>query len=86
MENLSASSSEARRGQDCEWGGGTLSLLALVIVPLTTHPFRDGAPFLLLVETPPTYGRSLRFPPMLRELFLLTFSPSPLVATIYLIE
>ena len=24
------------------------------------HPFRDGAPFLLLVETPPAIGRSLR--------------------------
>ena len=36
-------------------------LLALVIWPLTTHLFRDGAPFLLLVETPPTFGRSLRF-------------------------
>ena len=26
----------------------------------TTHFFRDGAPFLLLTETPPTVGRSLR--------------------------
>ena len=26
-------------------------LLALVIRPLTAHPFRDGAPFLLLTET-----------------------------------
>ena len=25
------------------------------------HPFRDGAPFLLLIETPPTFGRSVRF-------------------------
>ena len=35
-------------------------LLVFVIRPFTTHPFRDGAPFLLLVETPPTFGRSLR--------------------------
>ena len=42
-------------------GGGTHLLLALVIRPLTTHPFRDGAPFLLLIGTPPTFGRSLRF-------------------------
>ena len=35
-------------------------LLTLVISPLTTHPFRDGAPFLLLVETPPTFWRALR--------------------------
>ena len=34
-------------------------LLALVIWPLTTHPFRDGAPFLLLLETPPACGGSL---------------------------
>ena len=42
-------------------GGTHLLLLALVISPSTTHPFRDGAPFLLLIETPPTFGRSLRF-------------------------
>ena len=35
-------------------------LLALIISPLTTHPFRNGAPFLILIETPPTYERSLR--------------------------
>ena len=41
--------------------GRTPLLLALVIRPLPTHPFRDGAPlFLLLIETPPTFGRSLR--------------------------
>ena len=33
-------------------GGRAHLLLALVILPLTTHPFRDGAPFLLLIETP----------------------------------
>ena len=44
----------------CAWreGRGTHVLLALVIVPLTMHPFRDGAPFLLLIETLPTFGRS----------------------------
>ena len=31
--------------------GGTHLFLALVIRPLTTHPFRDGAPFLLLIDT-----------------------------------
>ena len=35
-------------------------LLALVIWPSTTHSFRNEAPFLLLLETPPTFGRSLR--------------------------
>ena len=28
---------------------------------MTTHPFRDGAPFLLIIETPPTFGRPSRF-------------------------
>ena len=36
-------------------------LLALVVRALTTHPFRDGAPFLLRTERPLTFGRSLRF-------------------------
>ena len=44
------------------WGGHgcALLLLALVISPLAMHRFRDGAPFLLRTETPPTVGRSLR--------------------------
>ena len=44
-------------------GGGerTHLLLALVIWPLTMYPFRHGAPFLLLTEKLPTFGRSLRF-------------------------
>ena len=42
-------------------GGRTHVLLAFVIGPLTTHPFRDGAPFLYPIETPPTFGRSVRF-------------------------
>ena len=44
-------------GQSCCFGrrgGGTHSLLAIVIWPLTMHLFRDEAPFLLLIETPPT--------------------------------
>ena len=36
-------------------GEGTRLLLALDNGPLTMRPFRDGAPFLLLIETPPTY-------------------------------
>ena len=35
--------------------------------PLTTHPFRDGAPFPHLIETPPISGRSERFFHILRE-------------------
>ena len=45
-------------------GGGrghTRLLLALVILPLTTHPFRGGAPFPPLIKTPQTFGCSLRF-------------------------
>ena len=40
-------------------GGGTHLSLALIVLPLTTHPFRGGASFLLLAETPPTFGRRL---------------------------
>ena len=40
-------------------GGGQIHfLLALAIRPLITYPFRDGAPFMLLIGTPSTYGRS----------------------------
>ena len=52
---------EGRAGGGGGEGGGTHVLLALVICPLTMHPFRDEAPFLLLIETPPTFGLSLRF-------------------------
>ena len=47
----------------CVWGRRAHMLLALDIRPLTTYPFRDGAPFLLLliVEKPPSLGRSVRF-------------------------
>ena len=40
--------------------GGAYSFVdCLSHVTLAAHPFRDGAPFLLLRETPPTLGRSL---------------------------
>lgn len=39
----------------------TYSLLASIVPPLTTHSPRDEAPFLLPMETPPTFGRSSRF-------------------------
>ena len=53
-------------------------LLAFVIRSLNTHPSRDGALFLLLRETPPTFGRSLYFFHVLpgTYFFLLTSSPS----------
>ena len=73
-------------GWQCVGGGGTHLLIALVISPLTTYPFRDGAPFLLLIEIPPTFGRSLYFFRILQRNGLLTLSPfpvSPFVATIY---
>ena len=56
--------------------GVLISLLALVIWPLTTHLFRDEAPFLLLIETPPTIGRSSRCFHILHIFFLLIVSPS----------
>ena len=53
-------------------GEGTHLLLALVIWPLTTHPFRDGAPFLLLIDASNIFGRSLRFFPCYVETFCLS--------------
>lgn len=39
--------------------GGRIRLLhAFAIGPLTTHPVREGAPFLILAETSPTFGCS----------------------------
>ena len=55
---------------------GIRFLLALVIRRLTTHPFRDGAPFLPLIETPPTFGRSLSVFHILHRNFLLILFPS----------
>ena len=59
-------------------GGGASSSVAyhVVIWPLATHPFRDGAPFLFLIETPPTFGRSLRFFHILHRNCLLILSSS----------
>ena len=57
-------------------GGGTHLLVALVFWPLITHPFRHTAPFLLLIETPPTFGRSLCFFHILHRNSLLILSPS----------
>ena len=56
--------------------GGTHLLLAFVIRPLTTHPFGDGARFLLQTETPPTFGRSFRVVHILPSFVVLLFSPS----------
>ena len=58
-------------------GGGVLICCCpQVIWPLTTHPFRDGAPIQLLIETPPTFGRSVRLFPILHRNCLLITSPS----------
>ena len=57
-------------------GGRTHLLLALFVWSLTTHLLRDGAPFLLLLETPPTFGRSLRFLHILHKNCLLFLSLS----------
>ena len=61
-------------------GGGrrrtNLLLAFLVIWPLTTHPFRDGAAVLLLMETPPTFGRSQRCSHTLHEESAYLVSPS----------
>ena len=53
-------------------------LLALDILTLTTHRIRDGAPFLLRIETPPTFERSLRLfhTSILHRNCLLILSPS----------
>ena len=65
-------------------GGGqghTHLLVDLVTRPLTTHPFRDGAPFLLLIETPPTFGRSERLFHIPRNTVLLILSPFSLAVS-----
>lgn len=43
-----------------EGGGRSHLLLTLAIRAFTAHPHRDGAPILLLLETPATFGLSLR--------------------------
>ena len=58
-------------------GGGrrrtNLLLAFLVIWPLTTHPFRDGAAVLLLMETPPTFGLTAFFSCFSWKLFACRF-------------
>ena len=62
---------ETRGGSDV-----LVVVLALVFWPLTTHPFPDGAPFLLLLETPQTFGHSVRFFHTLHITFSLISSAS----------
>ena len=57
-------------------GGRNNLLLALVVWPLTTRPFRDGAPFLLLIEATRTFGRSLRFFPYITLFFFAFLIPT----------
>ena len=69
------------------WEGRTYLLLALVMWSLTTHPFRDGAPFLLLIETSPTFGAHYAFSVYYIETVCLSY-PRPAsssAATIYLL-
>ena len=54
----------SRRHINLSEGGRTHLLLAVVYWPFTTHSFRDGAPFLLLLlETPPTFWAPTTFFP-----------------------
>ena len=48
----------------------------LTIDHASLSPFRDGAPFLFLIETPPACGRSLRFFHILHRKWLLILPPS----------
>lgn len=41
-------------------GGGAKSIVACLTKSFD-HPFRSGAPLLLLMQTPQTFGRSLPF-------------------------
>ena len=59
-------------------GRAGVPLALLVIWPLTNHPFRGGAPFLLLIETPPTFWRSLRFFPYVTSKPFAYLIPFPL--------
>ena len=51
-------------------------LLASVSWPMTTHPFWDGTPILLLSKTPATSGRSLRFIQVFHINYVRFLSPS----------
>ena len=53
-------------------GGGVGGVLSYCLPqpfdpPLATHPFQDRALFPLLTETPPTFGRSVRFSHILHK-------------------
>ena len=50
-----------REGKTGRGEGGAHLLLALALWPLRTHPIGNEAAFLLPTETPPTFGRPLRF-------------------------
>ena len=52
-------------------GGGYPFVAWLSRLPSTTHPCRDGAQFLLLVETPPTFWALSTFVPYIAYIFLL---------------
>ena len=54
-----------------------ISCLPFVVWPFATpHPFRDGAPSLVVIEAPPTFWSSLRLLDMLRFCCLLVLSRS----------
>ena len=82
MYHLESVESDAVASGSRLGGGGVLiCCLPSVFFPLTTHPFRDEAQFPLLIETPPTFGRSPYVVSLyyLRN-FLLILSPSCLAA------
>ena len=59
---------------DGRGGGRSHLLLASAISPLTTHPVRDRAPLnVLLIETPPTFGCSVRFVALNPLAYLISF-------------
>ena len=79
---------EEEGGRGGGGGGGGTRLLAFDIRTLTTHPFREGTPFLLLVGTIPTFWLSVRsFQCIAIYIFAeLVFVPLwPSVATAYLL-
>ena len=88
-QHVTMNACTAARSHSYARGGGCPHLwLASIIRPLTTHPFRDGAPFLILIETPPAFGRSLHCFHVSHSFFFANFIPllvSPPVATIYLL-
>ena len=59
-----------------EGGGRSHLLLTLAIRAFTAHPHRDGAPILLLLETPATFGLSSRVFHTLHIRFFACLTPS----------